>query len=180
MCSQKRYVLRKKPAGQLLSATAHQIEREYTMLRALHKHNTNSPSIPPNEIVPVPEPFILCEDIKVIGTPFYIMEFLDGRIFTDTRMLEVSPQDRREWLVATRLLLISSFTNTELVGCPPCVRWQRLHHLTLKPLVYRSSDHQLITSHGKSSHYHGFLLHKQKPSTSRPKNQLAKYPFLMS
>lgn len=66
------------------------------MLKALHKHNI-SPSISSAEIVPVPEPIVLCEDKSVIGTPFYIMEFLDGRIFTDTRMLEVSPQDRREW-----------------------------------------------------------------------------------
>lgn len=91
-----RYVLRKKPAGQLLSSTAHQIEREYTILRALHKHNTN-PSTPYQQIVPVPEPIVLCEDSDVIGTPFYVMEFLDGRIFTDVRMLEVSPVDRREW-----------------------------------------------------------------------------------
>jgi hypothetical protein len=96
--SKKRFVLRKKPAGQLLSRTAHQIEREYTMLYALHKHNIN-PSTLPEQIVPVPEPIILCEDNAVIGTPFYVMEFLDGRIFTDTRMSEVSPQDRREWCV---------------------------------------------------------------------------------
>jgi aminoglycoside phosphotransferase (APT) family kinase protein len=101
--SQKRYVLRKKPAGELLSATAHRIEREYTMLSALHKHNTSSPSISPDKIVPVPEPIIICEDNEVVGTPFYIMEFLDGRIFTDTRMMEVSIQDRREWLVASYL-----------------------------------------------------------------------------
>ncbi|KAK7691791.1 hypothetical protein QCA50_005194 [Cerrena zonata] len=36
----KKWVLRKKPAGQLISNTAHQIEREYTILHALHKHNT--------------------------------------------------------------------------------------------------------------------------------------------
>ncbi|KAH9834079.1 kinase-like domain-containing protein [Rhodofomes roseus] len=100
----KRYVLRKKPAGQLVSSTAHQIEREYTMLRALHKHNTN-PSTPPEGRVPIPEPIILCEDKEIIGTPFYIMEFLDGRIFTDVRMPEVSPETRREcWLSAVRAL----------------------------------------------------------------------------
>ncbi|TFK44940.1 kinase-like domain-containing protein [Crucibulum laeve] len=99
-----RFVLRKKPAGQLLSQTAHQVEREYTMLTALHKHNTN-PATAPERKVPVPEPIILCEDNSVVGTPFYIMEFLDGRIFTDTRMLEVAPKDRREcWLSAVRAL----------------------------------------------------------------------------
>jgi aminoglycoside phosphotransferase (APT) family kinase protein len=89
-------VLRKKPVGQLLSRTAHQVEREFKVISALHKHNQN-PATTPEQRVPVPEPIILCEDVSVVGTPFYIMEFLEGRIFTDTRMLEVSPQDRREW-----------------------------------------------------------------------------------
>ncbi|KAG6840751.1 hypothetical protein C0991_004601 [Blastosporella zonata] len=99
-----KYVLRKKPAGQLLSKTAHQVEREYTMLHALHAFNLRSTTSAQRR-VPVPQPLLLCEDTSVIGTPFYIMEFLDGRIFTDTRMLEVSPQDRREcWLSAVATL----------------------------------------------------------------------------
>ena len=93
-----RFVLRKKPAGKLLSKTAHRIEREYAVLRALHLHNEKA-STRPEARVPVPEPIVLCMDESVIGTPFYIMEFLDGRIFTDIRMLEISPQDRREWCV---------------------------------------------------------------------------------
>ena len=96
--SSKRFVLRKKPAGQLLSKTAHQVEREYRMLRALHTHNTK-PSTAEEERVPIPEPIVLCEDVDVIGTPFYIMEFLDGRIFTDPRMPEVSSETRRAWCV---------------------------------------------------------------------------------
>ncbi|KAF8549965.1 APH-domain-containing protein [Imleria badia] len=101
---QQRFVLRKKPAGQLLSSTAHQIEREYRVLNALHKHNAK-PSTKPWQVVPVPIPYALCEDANVIGTPFYIMEYLDGRIFTDTRMLEVSPNDRREcWISAVQAL----------------------------------------------------------------------------
>ena len=66
------------------------------MLTALQRHNLN-PATPSEERVPVPKPIILCEDSSVVGTPFYIMEFLDGRIFTDARMLEVPPKDRREW-----------------------------------------------------------------------------------
>ena len=93
-------MLRKKPAGQLISKTAHQVEREYTMLRALHAHNTK-PKTPADKRVPIPEPIVLCEDVDVIGTPFYIMEFLDGRIFTDTSMPEVSPKDRHEWYAFT-------------------------------------------------------------------------------
>lgn len=94
--SKTRWVLRKKPAGQLLSRTAHQVEREFKVLSALHRHNQN-PYTASDQKVPVPEPIILCEDVSVLGTPFYIMEFLEGRIFTNTRMLEVSSQDRREW-----------------------------------------------------------------------------------
>lgn len=66
------------------------------MLAALQKHNLN-PATLDEQKVPVPEPIILCEDNSVVGTFFYIMEFLDGRIFTDVRMLEVPPTDRREW-----------------------------------------------------------------------------------
>lgn len=66
------------------------------MLKALHRHNI-SPSISLEQLVPVPKPIVLCEDKEVIGTAFYVMEFIEGRIFTDTRMLEVLPQDRREW-----------------------------------------------------------------------------------
>ena len=99
ICSKTKYVLRKKPAGELLSQTAHQVEREYTVLAALRKYN-QKPSTKPDERVPVPEPLLLCEDKSVIGTPFYIMEFLDGRIFTDARMPQIaSPQDKRELYV---------------------------------------------------------------------------------
>ncbi|KAF8070703.1 kinase-like domain-containing protein [Lyophyllum atratum] len=99
-----KFVLRKKPAGQLLSKTAHQVEREYTMLHALYGYNLR-PSTPAARRIPVPEPILLCEDNTVIGTPFYVMEFLDGRIFTDTRMLEVSSQDRHEcWLSVVKTL----------------------------------------------------------------------------
>jgi aminoglycoside phosphotransferase (APT) family kinase protein len=103
---QRRFVLRKKPAGQLLSSTAHQIEREYRILSALHQHNI-SPTTKPERIVPVPQPFVLCEDNTIIGTPFYIMEYLEGRIFADTRLLELPQQDRREcWLSAIRSLAV--------------------------------------------------------------------------
>jgi aminoglycoside phosphotransferase (APT) family kinase protein len=75
--------MRKKPPGQLLSATAHQVEREYKILHALGPTN-----------VPVPQTYCLCEDSSVVGTPFYIMEFLDGRIFEDPALPDVSPAER--------------------------------------------------------------------------------------
>ncbi|KIJ24019.1 hypothetical protein M422DRAFT_39324 [Sphaerobolus stellatus SS14] len=110
-----RFVLRKKPAGQLLSSTAHQVEREYRMLAALHAYNTK-PTTPVSTRVPVPQPIALCEDSGVIGTPFYVMEFLDGRIFTDPTMPEIEPTERRKyWLAAVQALTtLSNLSPAEL------------------------------------------------------------------
>lgn len=71
-----RYVMRKKPPGKLLSTSAHQVEREYRILHALAGTD-----------VPVPVVYCLCEDATTIGTAFYVMEFLDGRIIEDAAML---------------------------------------------------------------------------------------------
>lgn len=79
----KRYVLRKKPPGQLLSKTVHKVEREYKIIHALEQTD-----------VPVPKAYCLCEDAGVVGTPFYIMQFLDGRMFTDPAMPGVSAEER--------------------------------------------------------------------------------------
>ncbi|EGE00336.1 phosphotransferase [Trichophyton tonsurans CBS 112818] len=89
-----KYVLRKKPPGKLLSKTAHRVEREYQIIHALEKTD-----------VPVPRTICLCEDESVIGTAFYIMEFLDGRIFVDPAMPGVTPDERRElWKAAVQTL----------------------------------------------------------------------------
>ena len=88
------YVLRKKPPGQLVSKTAHKVEREYRIIAALAATD-----------VPVPKAYGLCEDGTVIGTPFYIMEFLDGRIFEDPIIPNVLPDQRRAiWADAVRTL----------------------------------------------------------------------------
>lgn len=75
--------MRKKPPGKILSKTAHRVDREYRILHALE-----------NTDVPVPKTYGLCEDDAVVGTPFYIMEFLDGRIFEDASIPGV-PADQR-------------------------------------------------------------------------------------
>ena len=90
-----KFVLRKKPAGQLLSSTAHAVEREFRVLNAIHQHN-RLPSTSADMRVPIPEPIALCEDNSVLGTPFYIMEFLGGRIFEDPRLPEVTASERKE------------------------------------------------------------------------------------
>ncbi|KAJ3195606.1 hypothetical protein HK101_011669 [Irineochytrium annulatum] len=81
--SNKRYVLRKKPPGNLISKKAHAVEREYKVLNALGIKSD----------VPVPRVYVLCEDTSVLGTPFYVMEFLDGRIFTENTMQSVTDPD---------------------------------------------------------------------------------------
>ncbi|KAJ8528801.1 hypothetical protein K7X08_030445 [Anisodus acutangulus] len=80
----KKYVLRKKAHGNLL-ASAHAVEREYEVLHELSTHT----------VVPVPKIFCLCTDSSVIGTPFYIMEYLEGRIFIDPKLPDVCFERRR-------------------------------------------------------------------------------------
>jgi aminoglycoside phosphotransferase (APT) family kinase protein len=87
-----RYVMRKKPPGKLLSKTAHQVEREYRIIHALE-----------NTDVPVPKAYCLCEDASIIGTAFYIMEFLDGRIIVDASIPDVTPEERTEMSVLLQL-----------------------------------------------------------------------------
>lgn len=82
-----RYVLRKKPAGKLLSATAHAVEREYKVLAALASSGKK---------IPVPKVYALCEEASVLGTPFYIMEFVEGRILSDVTFAKMSPEHRRK------------------------------------------------------------------------------------
>lgn len=79
--SSGRYVLRRKPPGKLLKS-AHAVDREYKVIKALHEAG-----------FPVPRPFVLCEDESVVGTMFYVMECVDGRIFWD---LDLPDCDRDE------------------------------------------------------------------------------------
>ncbi|MDR2334482.1 MAG: phosphotransferase [Burkholderiaceae bacterium] len=67
----RQYVLRKKPPGTLV-ASAHAIDREFRVMKALAGSG-----------VPVPRMLDYCEDDSLIGTPFYVMEFLQGRVFMD-------------------------------------------------------------------------------------------------
>jgi aminoglycoside phosphotransferase (APT) family kinase protein len=78
----KRYVLRRKPPGKLLPS-AHAVDREYRVLRALYGTD-----------VPVARPYALCEDDSVIGTAFYIMDFVQGRVFWDPSLPGMTPAER--------------------------------------------------------------------------------------
>jgi aminoglycoside phosphotransferase (APT) family kinase protein len=76
-------VLRKKPPGRLLPS-AHQVEREYRVLTALQESG-----------VPVPPTHLACQDDSVIGTPFFVMGCVPGRVFRSPRLPALAPDDRR-------------------------------------------------------------------------------------
>jgi acyl-CoA dehydrogenase len=76
------YVLRKKPPGQLL-ASAHAIDREYRVMGALE-----------GTAVPVPRMLAWCDDASLLGTPFYVMEFLAGRVLVDQSLPGMEPAER--------------------------------------------------------------------------------------
>ncbi|WP_119418403.1 phosphotransferase [Desertibaculum subflavum] len=76
------YVLRKKPPGKLLPS-AHAVEREYRIIRALQGSG-----------VPVPGVHALCEDAAVIGTPFFVMDHVAGRVFRDVNLPDVAASER--------------------------------------------------------------------------------------
>lgn len=83
--SGKRMVLRKKPPGQLLPG-AHAIEREYRVISALSSQTD----------VPVPAPILLHEDSELLGTPFYLMERVEGRVFSDCALPEIAAEERQD------------------------------------------------------------------------------------
>ncbi|KAI2636910.1 phosphotransferase enzyme family protein [Hypomontagnella submonticulosa] len=102
-----KYVLRKKPAGKLLSQSAHKVEREHRIIAALQTSG-----------VPVPRAYCLCEDAQVLGTPFYIMSFVAGRIFEDATIPSArSPAERKNlWRAAVEALASLHRVDPDAVG----------------------------------------------------------------
>lgn len=86
-------VLRKKPEGSILPG-AHAVEREFRVMRALRDTD-----------VPVPAALFLEEDPAILGSPFYVMKRIDGRVFHDAAMPGLSAADRRAvWLDIARVM----------------------------------------------------------------------------
>lgn len=81
---QNRLVLRKKPPGKLLPS-AHAIEREYKVMKAMAASG-----------VPIPQLVALCEDEPVIGTPFYLMEYLAGNIYKNPLLPTMEKSRKRK------------------------------------------------------------------------------------
>ncbi|HEY9441108.1 MAG TPA: phosphotransferase family protein [Streptomyces sp.] len=79
-----RWVVRRPPLGHVL-ATAHDMRREHRVISALHP-----------TAVPVPEPVLLCEDDSVIGSPFYVMEYVEGTPYrTAEQLIPLGPERTR-------------------------------------------------------------------------------------
>ena len=100
------YVLRRKPPGELL-ASAHAVDREFRVISALADTD-----------VPVPQTYALCEDDSVIGSMFYVMEYLDGRVFWDPSLPEISDNDERSAIYddMNRVLAALHMVDPDAVG----------------------------------------------------------------
>lgn len=86
-------VLRKRPQGKVLDKTAHDMRREFKIISAV------------NGLIPVPKPYIFCDDVSVIGTEFYVMQFVHGRVYVDTRLVGLADK-RSYWFEAIRVLAL--------------------------------------------------------------------------
>ena len=91
---ERAFVIRKKPPGQLLQS-AHAVDREYKVLEALQDSD-----------VPVPRVYLLCKDDSVIGTMFYVMDYVEGRVFTDRLLPGCTPSERRAMYDAMNDVLV--------------------------------------------------------------------------
>ena len=129
------YVMRKQPPGELLPS-AHQVDREYRVMDALGPTD-----------VPVPKMHCLCEDASVIGTKFYLMEHVRGRLLTDNLMPDVPREQRRDiYLDVVR-------TSRD------CIAWTR------RPWALASSAAPATTSRARSTAGAGSTsLRRRRPS----------------
>ena len=101
----RRYVLRRKPPGPLLPS-AHAVDREYRIMTALAATD-----------VPVPPTWCLCDDPEVIGTPFFVMDYVEGRVFWDPSLPEMQPDERRAlWLEINRVIAALHRVDYRAVG----------------------------------------------------------------
>lgn len=98
------YVLRRKPPGALLPS-AHAVEREYRVMTALYQTG-----------FPVPEMYGLCEDVSILGTAFYVMSFVEGRIFWDPAIPSVTVSERHA-LYDSANETLAKLHNIDYVSC---------------------------------------------------------------
>ena len=101
----RRFVLRRKPPGKLLPS-AHAVDREYRVTRALHGIG-----------FPVARPRVLCEDEGVIGTAFYVMDYVEGRVLWDPALPGMTRAERaRIWEEQNRVIALLHSIDYRAVG----------------------------------------------------------------
>jgi aminoglycoside phosphotransferase (APT) family kinase protein len=98
----QKYVLRRKPPGKLLPS-AHAVDREFRVISALYPTG-----------FPVAKPYGLCMDDSVIGTWFYVMDMVEGRILWDQSMPAYEPAERRA-IVLAKIKTLADLHNTDYV-----------------------------------------------------------------
>lgn len=98
------YVLRKQPPGELLPS-AHQVDREFRVQKALSEAG-----------YPVAKQFLYSDNREIVGTPFYVMERMQGRVFKDTSLPDCPPEHRAEMYksLAETLAQLHTFSPAEL------------------------------------------------------------------
>ena len=124
------YVMRKQPPGTLLPS-AHAVDREFTIMQALAASG-----------VPVPKMYLLCEDPTVIGQMFYLMEWVDGRVFADATLPVIAPAERAQLYAAMNATLaalhrvdiarvgLSGYGRPEQFVARQISRWSRQYRAT--------------------------------------------------
>ena len=101
----RHYALRRKPPGKLLPS-AHAVDREFKVIKALHGVG-----------FPVAKPYVLCEDDAVIGTAFYVMDCIEGRILWDQSLPGMSKTERRAiWEELNRVIALLHSVDYKAVG----------------------------------------------------------------
>lgn len=174
----RRYVLRRKPAGVLLKS-AHAVDREYRVTRALFDAG-----------LPVAEPLLLCEDEDVVGSMFYVMRHVPGRSFWDPRMPGRAPEERaaiydsanetlaRLHLVDYEALGLGDYGRPGNYFARQISRWSRqyeasrtidipeMEHLAeWLPSAIPQTDERSTIIHGDYS-FHNLLVHPTEPRVS--------------
>ncbi|MBJ2136818.1 phosphotransferase [Paraglaciecola chathamensis] len=100
------YVLRRQPPGKLLKS-AHAVDREYRVIKALE-----------NTDVPVAKVYHLCEDTDVIGSMFYVMEFMDGNVYWDSSLPDINDTQTRRTMYQNMVKVMATMhcVNVDEVG----------------------------------------------------------------
>lgn len=170
-----KYVLRRQPPGVLLKS-AHAVDREFRVLHALAQVG-----------FPVPEPIVLCEDATVLGSLFYVMGHVPGRIFWNCRMPDLAPEERsalfdsmnetlaRLHTVDYRALGLADFGRPGNYFARQISRWSRQYELSRTqdipemeslmgwlPGVVPPDDGRSSIIHGDYS-FHNILVHPTEP-----------------